>query len=151
MLVTVAPYTPTYQKLPIERTRSRVATEMKTSSIPGCGLGLYALEDAPAGITLGEYSGDLIHSTLNWMRMRNTDYLAFTEVPSVYIDAMAHPEAMMRYVNHHPDAERVNVRLRVDGTQVFYDTIRPVAAGCEFFTDYGTMYWKLRGISPSIG
>lgn len=106
------------------------------------------MENIGPGVIIGEYSGDIVDSLFKWLRLRNTDYTALTENPAVCIDALAHPEMMMRYVNHHPDKARLNVRLWPEGIQVFYETTRPVEIGEEFFTDYGYLYWRLRGITP---
>lgn len=143
------PYTPRAEEISAARARSRYASETRPSTIPGAGMGLFALEDIPANVILGEYCGDFIPSTFRTMRLRNSDYLAFTGIPWLYIDALRHPEVMVRYINHHPDPESVNVRLRQQEEAVFFDTTRPIRRGEEFFTDYGDIYWKLRNIPPS--
>ncbi len=111
-------------------------------------MGLFAEERVGHGVTIGEYSGDVVDSLVKWLRLRNAEYLALTEDRSISIDGRRHPEMLMRYVNHHPSEKAVNIRFRSEGTRVFLETTKPVGAGEEFFADYGDMYWLLLGIMP---
>lgn len=147
----IAPYTPPRITIPAERLAPFVLLEVRPSSIPNTGSGVFALQDIEPGITIGEYSGDTVDSVFNWLRLRETDYLALTDDPAISIDALAHPEMLLRYVNHHPDNSRVNVHLRTKDRRVYFETSRPVTSGEEFFTDYGDLYWRIRRIIPRAG
>lgn len=111
-------------------------------------MGLFCDEPVELGVTIGEYSGDIVDSMLRSLRLRNTEYLALTEEQAISIDGLLHPEMVMRFVNHHPDESTTNIRFRVNGSQVFLETTKPVGPGEEFFADYGDIYWKLLGITP---
>ena len=144
----IAPYIPPRKSISPDQLMPSVKLEIRPSTIPNCGSGAFSLENIGSGVTIGEYSGDVVDSLFKWLRLRNTDYIALTENPAVCIDALAHPEMLLRYVNHHPDRTRMNIQIRTVGVQVFYETTRPVKKGEEFFTDYGDLYWRIRGITP---
>jgi hypothetical protein len=145
----VAPYTPPRTEIPPVPARAFVKVEIRPSTIPGAGQGLFALERIEAGVTVGEYTGDIVNSVFKALRLRNRDYLANTSNPAISIDALRRPEAMMRYVNHHPREEKRNVRFRDEGCRKFYETTRSVDPGEELLTNYGDLYWRLRGITPN--
>jgi hypothetical protein len=145
----VAPYTPPRNEIPPERARAFVKVEVRPSTIPGAGQGLFAMERIEAGVTIGEYTGDIVDSVFKVLRLPNKDYVALTSNPAISIDALRRPEAMMRYICHHPKEERRNVRYRSDGSRKFLETIRPVDPGQEFLADYSDVYWRLRGITPN--
>jgi hypothetical protein len=147
----VAPYSPPRAEIPPERMAAFVPVEIRPSTIVGAGLGVFAVEPIAAGVTIGEYTGDIVDSVLRSLRLPNKDYLARTGEGSIYIDSSNRPEAVMRYVNHHPNAERRSVEFRNDGRRKFLVTTRAVAAGEELFVDYDWLYWKLRGITPGAG
>lgn len=144
----IAPYTPPRTEIPPERACAFVKVEIRSSEVPGAGNGLFALERIEAGVTIGEYTGDIVASVFKGLRLRNKDYVALTNDPALSIDAFHRPEAMMRYINHHPQEEMRNVRYRSEGTRKFVETIRPVEPGKELFADYSAIYWRLRGITP---
>jgi hypothetical protein len=124
----------------------RVATA--PSTVEGAGTGLFACETIPAGEVVGEYGGDRVDSLCRWLRLRNMEYLMLTEVNTLMIDAANRPEMTMRYVNHHFDPSRHNLVRKAAGETVYLVSSREIAAGEEFFFDYGALYWKLQGIDP---
>lgn len=142
------PYTPPYTPLPRERTQARIAVAVRDSSIADAGKGLYALEPVAIGAMIGEYCGDTIDSIWRWLRVRNLDYAARTNNDYVRIDAANHPEAHMRYINHHEDPGSRNVQLKeIDGRK-YYIATRTIDAGEEMFSNYGDFYWKLKRRRP---
>jgi len=147
----VAPYTPPRLEIPAERARAFVKVEIRPSVVPGAGKGLFALERIETGVTIGEYTGDIIDSVFKGLRLHNKDYIALTSNPAISIDALRRPEVMMRYINHHPQAAKRNVRYRSEGTRKFVETIRAVDPGEELFADCSDIYWRLRGITPNGG
>jgi uncharacterized protein len=144
----VAPYTPPRATIPPDRANAYVKVDVRPSTIPGAGQGLFALEPIDVGVLIGEYVGDVVTSVLKAMRLRNKDYLFSTSTPSVMIDGSNRLEAMMRYICHHPRAEKRNVQFLIEGKHVFVKTIRPVFPEDEFFADYGGLYWQVRGVVP---
>jgi len=147
----IAPYIPPRTEIPPERVRAFVEVEVRPSVVPGAGKGLFALERIEAGVTIGEYTGDIIHSLIKGLRLPNKDYIALTSNPAISIDALRRPEVMMRYINHHPQEEKRNVRYRSEGTRKFVETIRVVDQDEELFADYSDIYRRLRGITPNGG
>ena len=145
----VAPYTPPRTQIPPERARAFVKVEVRPSTIPGAGQGLFASEQIEAGVTIGEYMGDIVDSVFKLLRLRDIDYLALTDDPRIFIDPLHQPEVTMRYICHHPKEEKRNVRFRSEGTRKFVETTRLIDPGEELLTDYGNIYWRLRGITPN--
>lgn len=145
----IAPYDPPRASVSEDRMVPFVNVEVRPSTVPGAGRGLFVLEQVPAGVRVGEYWGDLVDSVLRWLRLRNTDYVSLTANPTVQIDALRRPEALMRYINHHFDPRRCNARYVHVGDRVYVETMRDVAAGEELFCDYGETYWRLRGVRTS--
>jgi hypothetical protein len=150
VLAGLFPYTPPYTPLPAERTAARVPVEVRSSSIPNAGLGLFALEPVATGTLISEYCGDAIDSILRWLRTPNLDYAARTSDDYVRIDPAAHPEVHARYINHHDDPRSRNVQLKEIGGRKYYVATRPIAAGEELFSNYGDFYWKLKGLWPRV-
>jgi hypothetical protein len=144
------PYTPVPKPFADGSANCLVPAEVRASSVPAAGLGLFARAPVKAGECIGEYLGDVIDSAWHWMRLRNKDYVMRTEDTTVFIDAAHRPEALMRYVNHHFDPARINVRRVAEGRRVYYFADKDIASGEEFFVSYGDLYWKLRGSSPSF-
>lgn len=145
----LAPYDPPRAELTPERTRAFVPVEVRESSVPGAGLGLFSRERIAEGVVVGEYTGDVVDSWLRLLRTRNRDYVILTDVSGIAIDAARRPEVEMRYICHHPRPERRNVRYRTEGPRAFVVTTRVVEAGEELLTDYGPDYWRLRRIVPA--
>ncbi len=147
LISSVAPYVPPRAEIPSERANAFVKVAVQSSTIPDAGLGLFSLERVDAGVTIGEYTGDVIDSAFNVVRLRNIDYVASTGGAS-WVDAIHRPEVKMRYICHHPKKEKRNVQFRDEGSRKFVETIRPINVGEEIFLDYGDLYWRLRGITP---
>ena len=142
------PYRPPFQPIAPERLRSPFRLETRPSTVAGAGLGLFALEPIPAGARVGEYAGDVIGSAWRWLRLRDSAYSAQLPTPGWFVDAKGHPEMLMRYINHHFEPARRNVKLTNEGAGKVIVATRDVAAGEELFYDYGDLYWRLRGIDP---
>lgn len=148
VLTRLIPYTPPPAEIPAERARAFVTVEIRPSTVPGAGQGLFALERVEAGVTIGEYMGDIVDSFWRLMRSRDRSYQIPTCDPAVTLDALRRPEVMMRYICHHPRKGKHNVQFVDQGVRKFVVTTRPVDPGEEFFVDYGETYWRLMGITP---
>jgi len=145
----IAPYTPPRSEIPPERACAFVKVEVRLSTIPEAGHGLFALEEVEAGVRIGEYAGDMVDSVFKVLRLPNKEYVASTGDPFLCIDPSHRPEVMMRYICHHPDKEKRNVRFVDVGPRKFVESTRRIASGEEFLTDYSDLYWRLRGITPN--
>jgi hypothetical protein len=75
--------------------------------------------------------------------LRRPDWHYLAEVDGFMQDPGPYPEIIARYVNHHFDPARRNVEYYREGAKYFVRTTRAVAAGEEFFADYGERYWAL--------
>lgn len=148
VLLRLAPYTPPRAEIPPERARAFVKVEIRPSTVRGAGQGLFALERIEAGVTIGEYTGDVVDSRWRAMRLRDRSYLAPTCDTAFFIDALRRPEVMMRYLCHHPRKEKRNAQFMDQGIRKFVVTTRPVDPGEELFIGYGDTYWRMMGISP---
>ncbi len=148
-LSTLVPYSPPHVEFPAEQFKPFVRAEVLESTIPGAGLGLFAVDPVEPGIVIGEYVGANVGSFFKALRMPDIKYLAMWEKLDGAIDAARHPGMAMRYVNHHPDQELSNILFRAEGRRVFLETTRSVEAGAEFFANYAEVYWRLLRIRPA--
>lgn len=130
--------------------RNRVLTEsdfdVRESSIPGIGQGLFPRTTIYAGDTIGPYTGKIL-----------TDEQAEQEpyVSSLYNVWVCRdhwiwgegPEAgYTRYINHSDDP---NARLVISTRwkTVRIEAVKRIWTGREIFIDYGPEYWECVGIS----
>jgi len=148
-LSTFAPYSPLHAEFTTEQLKPLVRAEVRQSTVPQAGQGLFAIDPVEPGIVIGEYLGDSIDSFFKALRMPDFRYLAMWEKLDGAIDASRHPGMAMRYVNHHPVPELSNIRFRADGRRVFLETTRRVEAGAEFFAHYAEVYWRLLRMRPA--
>ena len=148
-LSTLAPYRPRRVGLPAEKLKPFIRAEVRESTIPEAGRGLFSTDPLEPGTLIGEYLGDSVDSFVKALRMPDFRYLAMWERLDGAIDAADHPGMAMRYVNHHPDEALSNIRFRAEGRRVFLETTRRVEAGEEFFAHYAEAYWRLLGTRPS--
>ncbi len=123
----------------------RVKVEVRASTIPGAGDGLFALEDVPEGAEVGKYVGD-VYGEERGKKMRPEDRVYFMRLggtPLVFVDAGPHRNVLLRFVNDARDPERNNLRWDKAPHQGWACavTTRAVHAGEEFFAPYGLWYW----------
>ena len=129
-------------------------TVIKTSSIPGAGLGLFLCEPVKEGDRVAVYSGD----ELNYIEqlLSRSNYL-FKVSKNVYLDSSDMRHCSGRFINCSRRSRLVpNVRF-VAGTRYNYDVStklkwisifaeRNIEASMsnpvELLVDYGDEYWK---------
>ena len=125
------------------RIRPRPASdfEVRESTVPGAGLGLFARQAIGIEETIGYYSGDLI----TWDQLAAGTYSG-----SRYIFAISRKMLVVaegprsnhtRYINHSPEPNAfaiVSTRWR----SVRIEAVKPIAPGEEIFLDYGEQYWR---------
>ena len=129
--------------------KSRVLTrddfEVRASSIPGIGQGLFPLKTVYRGDTIGPYTGRIItdeeaerepyvSSLYNLWICR--DHWIWGEGPGA---------SYTRYINHsdEPNA-RIVVSTRWKTARI--EALRRIWPGREIFIDYGPEYWECVGI-----
>jgi len=143
---TLAPARPTHVELSPGQAATMVPTEVRPSSVPGAGKGLFATAPIAAGTLIGEYCGDTVDTMLHRLRVKDWSYVATTRDPVICVDARFRPEVMVRYMNHHFDPACRNTDMiwpPERGERRYMVATRDIAAGEELFYDYGDVYWKL--------
>ena len=118
--------------------------EVKTSTIPDAGLGVFALRDIKKGERLGEYTGRRIDEK-TFQRMQNTQYVFEVSLAggkSEYIDAESSPCIMARINGAKTDAQKkkVNVRSYQYAKRIFYQAKQDIGKGEELLIYYGPDY-----------
>ena len=125
--------------------------QVKTSTIPNAGKGLFATVDIPKRTKLGEYKGKRL-SEQQFQRTADTSYVwkvssrrgNNTRGNNTYVDARRKvANNPLRYVNgaiSKRQKKKVNVEMYQYGQKVFYRTTKKVPAGTELIIDYGDEY-----------
>lgn len=121
--------------------RDEAAFEVRASTIPGAGLGLFARQAIGIEDTIGHYTGELItYGQLAAGCFAGSDYLL--GLTSKWLLVGEGPKSNhTRYINH---SERPNAFLIVSTRwkTARFEAIRGIAPGEEIFFDYGELYWK---------
>lgn len=121
--------------------------EIKTSTIPGSGLGLFTKEFIPKGSFVVEYKGRIT----TWKEADKDEgrnaYL-FRVKQYHTIDARPYLKAWGRYANDANGFTRVkglrnNCVYIIDGLRVFAEATKDIPAGAEILIDYGKEYWQV--------
>ena len=120
--------------------------EVKKSTLPGAGLGLFTKSNISKGSRIVEYKG---RRTI-WKEVEN-DYkngYIYTIDPQHVIDAKTYKKALARYANDargmvRKNGTKNNARYVVDGLKVFIEAEKDIYAGSEIFVSYGKEYWDV--------
>lgn len=121
--------------------------EVKESTLPGAGNGLFARDFIPRGTRIVEYKGKI--ST--WKDVNHDDgdngYIYYVKRNHV-IDARNQKTAMARYANDARGISRVkginnNSTYVEDGVKVYIESRKDIPAGEEIFVEYGKEYWDV--------
>lgn len=143
--------------------------EVRPSSIPGAGDGLFATCDWQAGACIGEYFGAVsseapadgkyawkvpvcrdASAVVHQKNKQELERCAPTRWQ--FVDGWREPlpaekRNPIRFVNSIRSADQrasLNVAVRFERGRVFYDATRHVRSGQELIVDYGPTYWKAR-------
>jgi uncharacterized protein len=118
--------------------------EVKTSSIPGSGKGLFTKVFMPKGSHVIEYTG--IVTTWDAVKDDHTNaYICYVQ-DDLVIDSRTDTTALARYANDAAGLTRVrglnnNARYTFDDGKVYLEAMKDIAAGAEIFVSYGKEYW----------
>lgn len=127
--------------------------EIKPSTIPGAGRGVFATRDIPAGKIMGHYVGHIV--TMSEMSKNNSDKLMTISIKPPWwpkdvkfrkkatIDGEQGGNWTCMINDFRGTGKKMNITYNNAG--MFY-TVLDIAKGEEFFTDYGEAYW--RGKTP---
>ncbi len=112
--------------------------EIKPSSIPGIGMGLFAKRTIRKGDTIGPYEGKV----LNDRQCHRKPWIDSHHLLHICVDCTIHGENYTRYINHSdkPSAHFV-VSTRWKTARV--EALRTIRPGEELFLDYGPDFWAI--------
>ncbi|CAM9585632.1 unnamed protein product [Discosporangium mesarthrocarpum] len=115
--------------------------EVKISTIPSAGMGLFTLESVGKGDVICEYTGDHL-VTRDAIRKTNKSFLMRLG-PQVYVDAMNHQEVLARYINDCRNSRFYNAKFEKipEQKKALVVATRRIRGGEEIFADYGRWYW----------
>ena len=113
---------------------------VKTSRLPGAGLGLFAVRAFAVGDLVCEYTGTVLDSAAR--NLEDKSYLMRLG-EGVFVDARTHYEVHARYINDCRDKRVHNVSFdkRPSEQRALVVASRPIAAGDELYASYGPLYW----------
>lgn len=120
--------------------------EVKTSTIPGAGLGLFTKVDIAKGTRVIEYKGRI---TI-WKEVKHdsTNMYLYTINPRHVIDARRTKKALARYANDAKGLTRIkgitnNCVYVNESLRAFIEASKNIPAGAELLVDYGKAYWDV--------
>lgn len=121
--------------------------EVRISTLPNAGKGLFAKEFIPKNTRIVEYKGKIT----TWKEVDDNDgnngYIYFVKRHHV-IDASSYPSALARYANDAKGLQRMkgvrnNAEYVEDGLKVFIESKKDIPAGEEILVEYGKEYWDV--------
>jgi SET domain-containing protein len=120
--------------------------EIKESSIPNAGLGLFTNVFIAKGTRIVEYKGRI----KTWKEVQHDDdnYYIFYVTKNRIIDANGYKKSLARYLNDAKGLKKIkglnnNTEFVRDGLRVYIDATRDIPAGAELFVGYGKEYWDV--------
>lgn len=122
------------------------AVEVRSSTLPNAGMGLFALRRFEIMDVICAYAGTEL-STLEAVRLPNKEYLMRIG-PQIYVDAASDETVVARYINDSRrcwNARFVKLPEHKRADVVAIEVINP---GDEIFADYGTWYWAGSALKP---
>ncbi len=120
--------------------------KVKTSTLPGCGRGLFTKIFIPKGIIITEHTGK-ITSFKDADDEGSNPYLFYVSRNHV-IDARRHHQTFARFANDARGYKRIagftnNSKYIIVGKRVFITSIKDIMPKEEIFVSYGKEYWDV--------
>lgn len=121
--------------------------EVKKSTIPGAGKGLFTKKMIGKGSLITEYIGTIT----TWKEVDheegNNAYIYYVNRNYV-IDASKHTKSVARYANdarglQRPKGFRNNSQYIMENNRVFIEAVSDIEAGGEILVSYGKEYWDV--------
>ncbi len=122
--------------------------EVKKSTIPGAGMGMFTKRDIKKGERIIEYTGEIVTEAELDRRAEKDIYgYAFYISKRKCIDAFYMPEVIARYANDAKGLTRVeglknNCSYDIWKNRGWIKADRNIKAGEEIFVSYGAEYWR---------
>ncbi|MGI8638232.1 MAG: SET domain-containing protein [Segetibacter sp.] len=120
--------------------------QVKESSIPGAGKGLFTDQGIRKGARIVEYKGRI----RTWKEVENEDenYYIFYVTEDYVIDASFYKKSPARFINDAKGLNKIkglnnNSQFVIDGWRVFVEATRDIAEGAEILLSYGKEYWQV--------
>ncbi len=139
------PYNPTV----VEEEDGAEWLVVRPSLIPEAGNGLFVTQFCPAGTVLCEYKGTRL-TGLQLLRTRDWTYIACYKF-DFWIDAKYHPKVKARFINHHFDPSKRNVRWDERDGRVFYVAERDILPEEELYSDYTDEHFENKRYFDGLG
>jgi SET domain-containing protein len=120
--------------------------EVKKSTIPEAGMGLFTKTLIPKGTRIVEYKGRVT----TWKGANHLDganpYIFYVKDNHV-IDTLRCKKSLARYANDAKGLTKIkgisnNCRFVVEGLRVFIEAEKNIPAGSELLVGYGKGYWN---------
>jgi uncharacterized protein len=119
---------------------------VKTSQLPGSGLGLFTKVFIPKGTRIVEYKGRV--SKWKDVKNENDNGYLYTINNNHVINALPYKKALARYANDAKGIVRIkgitnNCNYVNDGLKAYIESVKDIPAGAEILVDYGKEYWDV--------
>lgn len=118
--------------------------EIKPSSIPQSGKGLFTRIFIPKGTRILEYKGKIT----TWKEVKDdyTNVYLYTIKPNHVIDARHDKKVLARYINDAKGLVKIkglsnNAEFVNEGLRAFVVATKDIQPGSEIFVSYGKPYW----------
>jgi hypothetical protein len=112
--------------------------EVRPSRIPNAGNGLFTTQFCAEGTVLCEYKGTRLTGS-QLLRTRDWTYID-SYGRQFFIDSREHPRVKGRYINHHFDASKRNVRWAYRDERIFLEASRDIQPDEEYWLNH--RYWN---------
>ncbi len=120
-----------------------MSLEVRTSLIPGAGMGLFTTVARQKGDWLSTYHGDVL-TTREAMSATNKDYLMRLG-KGIVVDASSISSCLARYINDSPlDKSKLNSKFIKEKLEYRAKVVatRNIRAGEEIYASYHAHYWR---------
>ncbi len=128
--------------------------KVKTSTLPGCGKGLFTKISIPKGIIITEHTGKITSFKEADHDDGKNAYLFYVSRNHV-IDARDQQDSFARFANDARGHKRItgftnNAKYIVIGKKVFITAIKDILPKDEIFVSYGKEYWDVMKENQTI-
>ncbi len=121
--------------------------EVKHSTLPGSGKGLFTTKPIAKGTRIVEYKGKITTWAAADHDDGNNAYIYYISRNHV-IDASGYISSVARYANDAAGLSRIkglsnNAHYVMDGKRIFIEATKNIPAGAEILVAYGKDYWDV--------